>query len=101
MTRKETLQKAEKCVNGDRDLKYGKPENNFATIARYWTEYLGINIKAADVAVMMCLFKIARLQSSKFADLDSWVDLAGYAACGAEIATKLDIPVVPKKQEDD
>ena len=36
MTRKELLQKAEKCVNGDRDLKYGKPENNFKLIAAYW-----------------------------------------------------------------
>ena len=100
MTRKELLQKAEKCVNGDRDLKYGKPENNFAAIARYWTEYLGINIKAVDVAAMMCLFKMARLQSSKFADLDSWVDLAGYAACGAEIATKLDASKLPYRLEE-
>lgn len=100
MTRKELLQKAEKCVNGDRDLKYGKPEDNFATIARYWTEYLGINVKAVDVAVMMCLFKMSRLQSSKFADLDSWVDLAGYAACGAEIATKLDASKLPYRMEE-
>lgn len=99
MTRKELLQKAEKCVNGDRDLRYGKPENNFAEIAKYWTKYLGINIKAVDVAVMMCLFKIARLKTSDFEDLDSWVDLAGYAACGAEITTKCERLRSPQRQE--
>ena len=41
-----------------------------------------------DVAVMMCLFKIARLQSSAFESVDSWVDLIGYAACGGEIALR-------------
>lgn len=97
MTRKETLQKAEKCVNGDRDLKYGKPENNFKIIATYWEDYLGRNIKPADVAVMMCLFKIARLETSDFEDLDSWVDLAGYEACGAEIATKVERLRSPQK----
>lgn len=100
MTRKETLQKAEKCVNGDRDLKYGKPENSFAEIAKYWTKYLGINIKPADIAVMMCLFKIARLKTSDFEDLDSWVDLVGYAACGAEIATKVERLRSPQRWEE-
>ena len=37
---------------------------------------------------MLALMKIARLKSSEFESEDSWVDLAGYAACGAEIATK-------------
>lgn len=99
MTRKELLQKAEKCVNGDRDLKYGKPENNFKLIAAYWGVHLGIYLTPKEVAVMLALMKIARLKSSEFESEDSWVDLAGYAACGAEIATKLDIPEFPQKQE--
>lgn len=99
MTRKETLQKAEKCINGDRDLKYGKPEDSFTVIAGYWGKYLNINIKPVDVAIMMCLFKIAGLKTSDFEDLDSWVDLAGYAACGAEIATKLDTSKLPHRLE--
>ena len=36
--------------------------------------------------MMMALMKIARLQNMP-SHLDSWVDLAGYAACGGE-ATK-------------
>ena len=95
MTRKELLQKAEKCVNGDRDLKYGKPENNFKLIAAYWGVHLGVYLMPEDVAVMLALMKIARLKSSEFESEDSWVDLAGYAACGAEIATKLDASKLP------
>jgi hypothetical protein len=39
-----------------------------------------------DVAMMMALLKIARIQSGTATE-DSFVDLAGYAACGGEIAT--------------
>lgn len=99
MTRKELLQKAEKCVNGDRDLKYGKPENNFKLIAAYWGVHLGVYLTPEDVAVMLALMKIARLKSSEFESEDSWVDLAGYAACGAEIATKLDTSKLPHRLE--
>jgi hypothetical protein len=41
----------------------------------------------ADVAAMLALLKIARLQQSPN-HRDSWVDLAGYAACGAECGLK-------------
>ena len=89
MTRKEILAEAEKCVCNDRNLLYGEPEDNFLRIATLWNAYLGkIHVTSYDVAVMMCLFKIARLQSSAFESIDSWVDLIGYAACGGEIATR-------------
>ena len=42
---------------------------------------------AYDVAVMMALLKIARISENP-QHMDSWVDLAGYAACGGEIAWK-------------
>ena len=89
MTRKEILAEAEKYVCNDRNLQYGEPEDNFLRIATLWNAYLGkIHVTSYDVAVMMCLFKIARLQSSAFESVDSWVDLIGYAACGGEIATR-------------
>ena len=34
---------------------------------------------------MMCLLKLARLKGAAGKHQDSWVDLAGYAACGCEI----------------
>ena len=86
MTRQELLAAAEKCVCQDRNEQYGKPENNFARIADYWGVYLNETITAEDVAVMMIMMKIARVGSSGYSSMDSWTDVAGYAACGAEIA---------------
>ena len=86
MTRPEILQKAETCVCGNREQEYGSPENNFQTIADLWRAYKGVDFTAVDVAMMMALLKIARIQSGTATE-DSFVDLAGYAACGGEIAT--------------
>jgi gene 55 protein len=89
MTRKEILAEAEKCVCNGRNIQYGEPEDNFLRIATLWNAYLGkICVTPYDVAVMMCLFKIARLQGSAFESVDSWIDMIGYAACGGEIATR-------------
>ena len=86
MTRPEILQKAETCACGHREQEYGSPENNFQTIADLWRAYKGVDSTAVDVAMMMALLKIARIQSGTATE-DSFVDLAGYAACGGEIAT--------------
>lgn len=88
MTRKEFLLAADKRICGDRDEQYGKPEDNFENIAKLWSGYLEVDIGPEDVAIMMCLFKIARLKDSFYEDKDSWFDLIGYAACGGEIATR-------------
>jgi len=37
--------------------------------------------------LMMALMKIARLRHNH-GHADSWIDLAGYAACGGEIGTR-------------
>ncbi|MBO5969011.1 MAG: hypothetical protein J6S14_11005 [Clostridia bacterium] len=84
MKRQETLDAAIKCVCGERQDQYGTPENNFGTIANLWTAYLGYPVSAVDVAMMMSLLKIARIKTGTATE-DSFVDLAGYAACGAEI----------------
>lgn len=91
MTREECLSAAKKSVCGEREQDYGSPEDNFRTIANLWSAYLLAkpdpgDILPADVAAMMALLKIARISTSP-AEADSWVDLAGYAACGAEIET--------------
>lgn len=84
MTRRECLETAEHMVNGDREHDYGTPEDNFKTIAGLWSAYLGKEISSLDVAMLMALMKIARIKVGT--KPDSFVDLAGYAACGAEIA---------------
>jgi len=86
MTRSEILAKAASAVCGQREQDYGSPESNFGLIGQLWTMYLDTLVTAEDVAMMMCLFKIARIRTGRGKD-DSFIDLAGYAACGGEIAT--------------
>lgn len=87
MTREETLKQAHVCVCGEREQDYGSPEDNFKLIADLWSSYTGQSYTAVDVAMMMALLKIARIKTGT-ATADSFVDLAGYAACAAEVATK-------------
>jgi hypothetical protein len=85
--RSDILQEAESLVNGNRDMQYGTPEENFTRIADLWTVHLGIRVMPHDVAAMMILMKVARLRVSPDNE-DTWIDLAGYAACGGEVARK-------------
>ena len=93
MTRAEILDAAKKCVCGQREQDYGTPESNFKLIADLWRTYLGVDISATDVAMMMALMKIARIKNGGGTG-DSFVDLAGYAACGGEINS-----AVPKEEK--
>ena len=86
MNRANCLKKADECVNGKREQDYGSPESNFSRIAGLWSAYCGVPFSPMDVAMMMALLKVARI-STGTATEDSFVDLAGYAACGCEIAT--------------
>lgn len=86
MTRSEILEKARQCVCEDRDRQYGHPEDNFGKIAELWSAYRGEYFLVKDVAMMMALVKVARIYAGE--SIDSYVDLAGYAACGGELATE-------------
>ena len=85
MTRKECLDEAAKCVLQDRNSAYGGPEDSFGVIANFWSVYLGRKVYPHDVAMMMALLKIARIKGNH-GYADGYIDLAGYAACGAECA---------------
>ena len=96
MTREEILDAAKACVCGQRELDYGSPEDNFSLIASLWEPYIrqccvspnaDVCIVPEDVAMLMTLLKIARI-ATRTATADSYIDLAGYAACGGEIATE-------------
>lgn len=98
MKRAEILEAARQCVCGEREQDYETPENNFETIGLLWGVYLNaahpaytkclpINgITAKDVGIMMALMKVARIATGS--SPDSFVDLAGYAACAGEITTE-------------
>ena len=87
-TRAEFLKEVEGIICKDRNEQYGEPEDNFKRIAVFWSNYLDREITSADVAVMMVLFKAARVSASPD-KADSWVDMAGYALCGAECAVRM------------
>lgn len=97
MNRKEILEAAMSYVTVDREAQYGNPEDNFRIIADLWNTYIeGISdgivcaLTPEDVAIMMALLKIGRIATGQKKD-DNYADLAGYAACAGEIATKKDI----------
>lgn len=81
--REHVLRTAEELVMGDRNKDYSDPTDNFEQTAGLWSEYLKMPLKAHDVAVLMILVKVARLSTSPD-KADNWIDIAGYAACGAE-----------------
>lgn len=96
LTRAAVLEKARACVCGEREEDYGSPEDSFGCIAELWEAYIRaacvspnaiITVTPTDVAMLMALLKIARVGTSFVGGTaDSFVDLAGYAACGAECA---------------
>lgn len=87
MKRAEILEAARQCVCGEREQEYGKPENNFALVGKLWEVYTGQPFSAKDVAMMLALLKVARIKTGVKGD--SFIDLAGYAACAGEIATEV------------
>lgn len=89
MNKQEMLETALSIVTKDRQNDYGTAESNFGTIAEFWSTYLralnmGDELTPADVAAMMILMKVSRITTSPGKE-DNWVDIAGYAACGAEV----------------
>lgn len=72
------------AVGGHRVQDDGTMKKNFGSIADLWTTYTGNTFTAHDVAVMMCLLKIAQIRNGGRSG-DSYVKLAGYAACAGEL----------------
>ena len=85
--RTKVLQDADSLINGDRNIEYGDPNDDFRKTAMMWDVYLKSvfeqrpHLTSWDVAAMMCMLKLSRIAWSP-ERRDNWVDLAGYAACG-------------------
>ena len=84
MTRAAILEDAIRITTTDRNNQYGEPEELFGLIAAYWSAHLDHPVSAHDVAVMMTLFKLARMKANP-THRDSAVDACGYAAIAGEI----------------
>ena len=79
-----------RIINGERQDRYGNPENTFKVIGDLWGAYLRAlepsmpPILPEDVANMMVLLKMARIVCGMYS-MDNDVDLIGYAMLGADM----------------
>jgi hypothetical protein len=83
--RVEALREAARIISGERNKQYGGPEENFERIAKIWEIIFGIPVSNEDVAMAMVAVKVARYASKSGYQPDTWIDIAGYAACGYEV----------------
>lgn len=72
------LNYADNIIHGARQRDYGSASHSFSIIADLWSTYLDHEVTPEQVCMMMILLKIGR--STKSAQFDSLVDIAGYAA---------------------
>jgi hypothetical protein len=63
---------------------YGYPTALFERVAVRWSQVLGTKMTPAQVIVCLIDLKVARLSHDP-RHLDSIIDVAGYAACLAEV----------------
>ena len=67
-----------------RRREYGDPADLFEQIAQRWSLTLGIDVTAAQAVACLIDLKLARLAHDP-GHADSVTDIAGYAACLAEV----------------
>lgn len=96
--REEVLDQAKSLVVGDRNAQYGEPYDDFLKVADALNAYGysgpgGRKIMPRDIPFFQVLVKLSRIVQSP-TKMDSWIDLAGYAACGAEVADVEDTKAV-------
>lgn len=92
VSRADILDEAKHIVTHDRNEQYGKPEDSFAAIAAIWDAQLkafGFGrvepLTAGEAAQLMCGLKLARAATAVNPKADTFIDLAGYAACAGEL----------------
>ena len=84
----DVLEEAKDLIYGQRADDYGDAQSNFQRMADLVNPIIKKadgNLTATDMALLMIQVKIARLQETPDHE-DSWIDIAGYAALGAQIA---------------
>jgi hypothetical protein len=94
MKTKDFLEEATKLASGQRQIDYGDKTENHKNIARLWSAYLGHTITPHDVAILMCLLKVARTKLGAISK-DTYMDMAAYSAIAGEIKFK-----EPKKESE-
>lgn len=124
--RRQLLESAADLVEGDRNAAYGDPIDDFRRTSRYWSTHIGGVLRRKvqdlvdedgtilyedllwvvdqlldphDVAVMMTQLKMSRLAWSPQKQ-DSYVDAAGYMACGWDCALREEASLVDDLEDD-
>jgi hypothetical protein len=83
MNAEQLLGHAADLVNRRR-REYGEPVDLFECVAVRWSQVLGTKVTPAQVLVCLVDLKVARLTHDP-RHFDSITDVAGYAACLAEV----------------
>tara|TARA_B100000212_G_scaffold305487_1_gene253528 strand:- start:3186 stop:3449 length:264 start_codon:yes stop_codon:yes gene_type:complete len=83
MNRKEILKDANNKISQERAAEYGDAFQTHVRVAKMWSAILGHEVTVPQVYQCMIAVKLGRLSFSP-EHIDSWVDIAGYAALGGE-----------------
>ena len=83
MKRENVLAKAGQLITGDRARDYGDAYENHERVATMWSAILGIKVSVRMVYLCLLALKISRLVKTP-GHTDSWVDICGCGALGAE-----------------
>ena len=70
------LYKAQKIVDGPRQLDYGKPAENYLRVAAIWTVILGKSVTPR--AVCQCMIALKLVRDSHSPKVDNLIAIAGY-----------------------
>ena len=93
MTKSEFLDEVKRIV-AEREGQHGKPAETFKAIAAAWSVYLTaivgvpVMLREEDVAMMMVELKVQRFAGGQSKHMDTLLDIAGYAACAGELASR-------------
>ncbi len=100
MKAEDIAKKAASLVSGEREDQHGDKFVNFGNIAILWNAFLAIRdrqaptpvnaytppLRGEDVAKMMALLKLARMESGAH-NPDDAIDFCGYAAIAGELSS--------------
>jgi hypothetical protein len=85
--RDDFLMEAQQIINGDRAEEYGDSFETQSRIALMLSGLLGVPIAPHQVPLIFIVAKALRASRNQ-SHVDSWVDIAGYAALGGEIGVR-------------
>lgn len=83
-----------KRIVAEREGQHGKSVDTFKAIAAAWSAYLTavvgvpVMLREEDVAMMMVELKVQRFAGGQGTHMDTLLDIAGYAACAGELASR-------------